>query len=104
MALVWTLLMLVLGIFQLAAFQAGLADWLGFHWVVSIIIGAVALMLGPLGSLAVAIVGFFGAMEAWNWEWWQAGLLCFPSLVLVAVLTAVNGAAGLGSLIFNRGR
>ncbi|MEZ0001320.1 hypothetical protein [Sinorhizobium fredii] len=104
MALIWFVLMLVLGIFQLAAFQAGLDDWLGFHWVVSIIIGGVALMMGPLGGLAVAVVGFFGAMEAWDWEWWQAGLLCFPSLVLFVVITAVDGTVSLGGMLLNRRR
>lgn len=104
MGIIWVVLMYALGIAQLVAFQAGLQEWLGLHWIVSIIIGIVALMLGPIGSLAVAVVGFFGAMEAWNWEWWQAGLLCFPSLVIGLVLLVVNGAAGLGGQLFSRGR
>ncbi len=104
MGLIWSVLMLALGIMQLVAFQAGLQEWLDLHWLVAVVIGIVALMLGPIGGLVVAIVGFFGAMEAWHWEWWQAGLLCFPSFVLFVVIMAVNGAAGLGSLLFNRGR
>lgn len=104
MGFIWVLLMFALGIFQLAAFQAGLQGWLGLHWLISIIVGIVALMLGPLGSIAVAIVGFFGAMDAWHWTWWQAGLLCFPSIVIFIVLTALQRTASLGGFLFSRGQ
>lgn len=102
MGLIWFALMLVLGVFQLAAFQAGLHEWLGLHSLLSIIVGGVALMMGPLGGLAVAVVGFFGAMQAWDWEWWQAALLCFPSIVLTIIMAMIGGTAGLGSMILNR--
>lgn len=102
MGLIWFALMLVLGLFQLAAFQAGLHEWWGLNSVMSVIIGVVALMMGPMGGLAVAVVGFFGAMQAWDWEWWQAGLLCFPSIALTIIMAMIGGTASLGSLILNR--
>jgi len=85
-----------LGIVQLVAFMQGLDVWLGFGGVASIAIFVVAVSLGPIGSMAIAIIGFMGATKGWGWEWWQAGLLCFP---FVALSFATMGIFGVAAMI-----
>jgi len=75
---------------QLVAFMEGLDTWLGFGSFLSILTFVIAVFLGPLGGVAIAVVGFVGAMEGWGWEWWQAGLLCFPFLVLSFLVVGLS--------------
>lgn len=73
---------LALSVVQLVAFMEGLDTWLGFGNIASVAIFVVAFMLGPIGGIAIAVVGFMGATNGWGWEWWQAALLCFPFVIL----------------------
>lgn len=97
--------MLCLNLFQLAAVQAGLQEWWGIPGWLAFGIGFLALLWGgPIAGLAVSIVGFFAAMHVWEWEWWQAALLCFPTLILGVGLMLAQGAAGVGSMLMNSRR
>lgn len=87
-----------LAVFQLAALYAGIEVWLDLEMlptiVISIAIVAVSMMIGPLGSFAVLVGAFFGAMDGWDWQWWQAALLCFPFAILQgATILGVGGAS-----------
>lgn len=79
---------LLLGIFQIAAIMAGLEDWVGLHWILSIIIAAPIAYIPILGT----IVGMFGAVEAWHWSWLQATGLFFGPLALIFIFAALTGA------------
>ena len=95
--------LLALAVFQLIAAEAGLSRWLGLPGWLSITVGVLLVgLLGPVGGFAVAILGFFGATQVWHWTWWEAALLCFPSVAIGVVLMLTNGLAGVGSLILNR--
>lgn len=53
--------------------DSGLTDWLGLHWIIAV---PLALFLGFF-PLVGSIFGMIGAINVWQWEWWQAGLLFF---------------------------
>ncbi len=88
---------LALGIVQIAATCAGLQAWLGLNLFLALL---VALFLGYL-PLIGTVLGFFGAMNVWGWEWWQAGLLFFGGLVTVL---ALGGLASLGKIFSRQAR
>jgi len=69
----------------------GLDVWFGFGTVLSIISFVIAMILGPIGSVAIAIIGFVGATDGWGWEWWQAALLCFPFVIVSIFAFGVTG-------------
>lgn len=73
MAIIGMLIFFVMGIVQWVATYDGLVHWIGLHWLLA---GALSLFLAYL-PLVGSIVGFFGALKIWGWEWWQAGLLFF---------------------------
>jgi hypothetical protein len=106
MPLVMFVVMFVLNVCQLAAAQAGLEEWWGIPGWMAFMVGFFALIIGgPAAGLAVSVAGFFAAMQVWHWEWWQAALLCFPTLILGIGLMLFQGAAvGIGSLLSNRRR
>lgn len=84
-----TIVMMIANVF---AYFAGMEVWLGWNWLVSL--GALliaAFFLGDLAGIAVSIIAFIGAWKGWGWAWWQAFLLCFPSLALMAVMMAAGG-------------
>jgi hypothetical protein len=89
-------LYLIVALAQCAAFIEGMEIWFGIGSLLSfaVFIGCIAVL--PFAELAIAVVGFVGATDGWDWTWWQAGLLCFPSFVLT--ITAAAGV-GFGSLV-----
>lgn len=80
---------LVIGIVQLAAVMAGLESWWGLNGFFSFIIAFVVAYIPLLGS----VVGMMGAVQAWHWEWWQAGGLFFGALILTVLLGGVSSIA-----------
>jgi hypothetical protein len=93
------ILYFALGIIQIVAFMEGLDVWFGFGALLSIITFVIVMFIGPLGSLAVAGIGFYGAWRGWQWEWWQAALLCFPFAVLGLVMMFGAGTMSLVGMI-----
>ena len=73
-----------IGIFQMAAIMAGLEDWLGLHWFFAIFLAFPIAYIPVIG----AVLGVAGAVTAWGWEWWQAGLLFFGAFALSLALGA----------------
>lgn len=75
---------------QLIAFDDGLdVLWdLGFFAKAAVYIGC--MILGPLGAIAMVVVGYIGATDAWGWEWWQAALLEGGVLVLFGAWVALS--------------
>lgn len=73
------------GLVQLAATMAGLEQWLGLHWLIAVPLAMILAYVPLVGT----IVGMFGAVHAWGWEWWQAGALFFGALALTVVLFAL---------------
>lgn len=84
-----------LGLLQLFATMAGLEEWLG---VSSFFAFFIALLLAYIPFVGT-VLGFFGAMNVWHWEWWQAGLLFFGGMGLVL---AVGGLFSIGSMLSRR--
>ncbi|CNE70553.1 hypothetical protein [Yersinia kristensenii] len=77
------------GIVQLAAVMAGLESWWGLNGFFSFIIAFVVAYIPLLGS----VVGMMGAVQAWHWDWWQAGGLFFGALILTVLLGGVSSIA-----------
>jgi hypothetical protein len=90
MPIVGFLVFLVLGLFQLAAIQAGLSDWRGLHWTIAVPL-SVSLAYCPLVG---TVLGFIGAINVWHWEWWQAALLFFGGLGLSLALGGIAAMSG----------
>lgn len=86
------LLYLLLAVAQFSAFMAGIHLLIGGGALLSFLIMIVAMWL-PLGSIAVAATGFYGACSAWDWPWWQAALLTFPFAVLGVFSMSVGAVA-----------
>ena len=96
LAPVWFLAMLAIFIVQLAAFLEGMHVWLGWHWIPALIAGVLgAMFLGGLGTFAMSVIAFIGAWKGWEWQWWQAGLLCFPGLAVSLFAATAAGAVGI---------
>jgi len=93
-----------LAIVQLAAFGAGVHEWLGWPWYAAAGIGLIALFFGQFGLMFIAIVGFFGAQAGWGWEWWQAFLLCFPTVTFMLFSVVTVGASAITQAMLGRGR
>jgi hypothetical protein len=74
------------GFVQITAFIAGIERWLGLPWF-----GAFLLFIPANTALiAASVVAYYGATQAWGWEWWQAALLCWPFLILGGVMLSVG--------------
>lgn len=78
-----------IGLVQLAAVMAGIHVWWGFSGFFSFIVAAIVAYIPILGS----VVGMAGAMQAWDWEWWQAAGLFFGGLLLVVALGGITALA-----------
>ena len=76
-----------LGIVQVFAIMVGLEVWLGFHWLLAIIIGLILAFIPFLGTA----MGIAGAIVGWQWHWIPAVLLFFGPLVLFILCFGVSG-------------
>ncbi|WP_240768370.1 hypothetical protein [Escherichia coli] len=61
--------------------MAGLESWWGLHWIIAAPIAFIVSYIPFVG----AIVGMVGAVDVWQWEWWQAGLLFFGGIIFAIV-------------------
>lgn len=76
------------------------------YWAIAAELQSAAHMSGWLSGIAAwiltyipivgSVVGFFGAKDAWGWQWWQAALLYFG--MPIAFFGLAIGAAALGAL------
>jgi hypothetical protein len=94
-ALYWVL-WIAYAIAYMAAFFEGVHHWL--EWGIGGAIGVFVAtwFLGPLSAIACTAIAFYGALEGWQWPWWQVVLLIFPFPIL-AVLA--GGAEWVVSLV-----
>ena len=94
---------MILNIFQLCAINAGLTDWLGFHWAAALFTMAVLMLLRlPPGT---GILAIFGAMNAWNWPWFYAvALMWGPIIFLMLVGAFVFGWEKASVVVFKKKR
>lgn len=88
------LVYMAIGVLQLFAIAAGLESWWGVNTFFSFFFAFFFAYLPLIGS----IVGFAGAMNAWGWEWWQAGGLFFGGLIITFVMV---GGASIIDRIYN---
>jgi hypothetical protein len=82
---------LVYAVTIIAAFVTGLDVWIGAPVWLQYGLAFLAIPLFQLAAIPMLIIAFVGAMEGWGWEWWQAGLLCFPGIPLM--IAALFGTA-----------
>lgn len=95
--------MFCLNIVQLMAIQDGLQEWWGIPGWLAFGVGFLGLVYGgPIIGLLFGIVGFFAAMNVWDWAWWQAALLCFPAVIFAVTLTMLDGVFSIGSAMRRR--
>lgn len=80
------LVYIAIGLVQLLATMAGLESWWGLHWAIA---GPVAFIIAYIPLLG-SIVGMVGAVDAWGWEWWQAGALFFGGLIITFVFGGMS--------------
>jgi hypothetical protein len=80
---------------MLLAVVEALELWLLWPPVASVPVFALLWVLGPLGSVLIAPVGFFGAFQGWGWAWWQALALAGGFVVLGFFAQAFSGILGL---------
>jgi len=90
MPLILLLLYLALAVAQVQAFLHGMELWLGVPWALSLVIGLIGYGL-PFGPLVCSAIAFYGAYKGWQWEWWQAALLTFPSAIFNLVFVGTSG-------------
>lgn len=91
MGVIFTVLYWVCGLIQLAAFFAGIERWLGWHWLIGLIV-FVLLSIFPFGAFGICAITFYGAYTVWHWPVWQCALLAFPFVIFAALSMVFAGA------------
>jgi hypothetical protein len=82
------IVMIVIGLAQMAATGAALVHWGVPVWLSALIV----LALMGTGLVIVMIpLTFFGALLAWDWHWTAALALAAPGLVLLATMGLFGG-------------
>ena len=68
----------------LTAFFEGAELWFGWegYWV-AILAVLLLMFLGPIGTIAVAVVGGYGAYYGWDWHWLICVIVFFPGLAFM---------------------
>jgi hypothetical protein len=82
MPIVGVLLLSAIAICQIAALTAGLEFWLELHRIAAVPLAIIVAAIPGLGQAGA----FLGAMWAWDWTWWQAGLVVVSPLVVILAL------------------
>lgn len=81
-----------LGLAQIfAAIDQMTSLWDIDSWVA--VVACVALMI--FFPIALPFFSFFGAMDVWGWEWWQALLLSAPFLIISGIITLTGGVGAM---------
>jgi len=79
------ILLFALVMAQSLAFVEGAELLMGIGWLLAILIFCVVVIFLRFATIFASAVAFYGAMYGWDWEWWQAALLCFPGLIFMFV-------------------
>ena len=69
----------LLGLFQTIAVIAGLEDWMGLHWIITVPLAFCIAYIPVIGTVSA----MFSAVNAWNWSWLHAGGLFFVPFVVI---------------------
>lgn len=77
------LIVIILGFIQFFAVLGFWGTYLGLNIIITALVSVFLVLYLPV---IAAVIGFFGAVYAWGWTWWQAGLLLFGSLAFYTVL------------------
>lgn len=88
----------IMGIVQLLAMYALLVDYWDWPKLLAIPIGMILAYIPVIGS----ICGFFGALYAWDWEWWQAVLLFFWQPVVWLLFFIIGYTMETGASFFQK--
>jgi hypothetical protein len=97
-ALFWVL-WIAYAIAYLAAFFEGVHHWLGWGIGGAIGVFVATCFLGPLAAIVDTAVAFYGALQGWQWPWWQVVLLIFPFPILAVLATGADGVVSLVTAI-----
>lgn len=83
MKVIGVLAYFVIGLIQAAAMFAGFMSSLGrfFGFVLALVLGEVPI----LGS----VMGFIGAIRAWDWPWWGAALLFIVAPIALMIWSSI---------------
>tara|TARA_B100000674_G_C37642832_1_gene824208 strand:+ start:539 stop:808 length:270 start_codon:yes stop_codon:yes gene_type:complete len=76
----------ILGIFQWFAIIAGIKLWFGISTFFAFIISLIITCIPLLGT----IVGFKGAVDAWEWSFFEASALFFGPFVFLIFFSLLN--------------
>ena len=76
----------LLGLFQTIAVIAGLEDWTGFHWIITVPLAFFIAYIPVVGS----VIAMIGAVNAWHWSWLYAGSLFFGPLVVILFISLMT--------------
>ena len=82
------ILLMVAGCFALAQTMAvftGL-QCIGVPWWAAVLFLPALVLMREIGALPAALLGYVGATRGWEWDWWQALLLCVPFFVFTVAL------------------
>jgi hypothetical protein len=84
-----TVIYIIIGLVQIAAFMSGIIDWWGIPWWIAVFIASPLSYVPILGT----ILGIMGAIKAWGWTPLAAILLfgC-PYIIYIGAL-ATGGLA-----------
>jgi len=77
------LLCLALGLFQLLAITLGLHHWLGYHWIITLLMAVPITPIPVVGTL----VAIWAATQAWSWPLVQSCAVFLVPLAIIMVLT-----------------
>lgn len=75
-----------LGLVALLATWEGVAEYLGVHDIVALIIVFFIVNIPLVGTFA----GIYGATEVWGWPLWQAVALFFGPFLLVLAISMIS--------------
>ena len=80
----------VVGLLQIAAMISGIEVFFGVGEIIAFIISLFLTYIPLVGGL----LGTYGAIEYWDWDWWWAALLFFwqiPFLIIAVVVVPLIG-------------
>lgn len=82
-----------LGLLQIAATISGLELWLGIPSILAVFLALPFAWMPLLGTA----VGAYGAVSAWGWSWAMAGALFFGPFLVALVAILVSGGINAAS-------
>lgn len=77
----------------LAGYYAGMKVWLDWGFWPAFAVMIVAFMFRDIGGFFLSVVGFVGMWKGWDWPLWQAFLVAFPTIAMLALVMLSGGIA-----------